>query len=181
MAASKKQGRPAVVAKKTGRPAVTKGRAPVVAKQKKSPPRVVVRNSKIHGKGVFANAFLPKGSRIIEYKGRRITEKKADDKYGDDEGTHTFLFLIENAMVIDANYEGNSSRWINHSCDPNCDADEVDGRVYIVALRNILPGQELTYDYQLIVEERYTPALKKMYACGCGSKKCRGHILGPKR
>lgn len=174
MPASKKKKRPAVVAKK-------KGRAPLVAKKKSSSPLVVVRNSKIHGKGVFANALLPKGSRIIEYKGRHITEKAADDKYGDDAGTHTFLFLIENEMVIDANYEGNSSRWINHSCDPNCDANEEEGRVYIEALRTIKPGQELTYDYQLIVEERYTPALKRMYACGCGSKKCRGHILGPKR
>ena len=150
-------------------------------KTKRTSPRVIVRRSKIHGKGVFANALLPKGSRIIEYKGKRISEKAADDKYGDDEGTHTFLFLLDNEIVIDANFQGNSARWINHSCDPNCEAAEENGRMYIEARRTIRPGQELTYDYQLIVEERYTPALKKMYACACGSRRCRGHILGPKR
>jgi hypothetical protein len=86
--------------------------------------RISVRRSSIHGRGVFAAAAIRKGTRIIEYKGRRIKEEVADDKYGDDEGTHTFLFLLENQIVIDANYGGNSSRWINHSCDPNCDAFE---------------------------------------------------------
>ena len=70
---------------------------------------------------------------------------------------------------------------INHSCDPNCDAFEEKGRMYIDAIKNIKAGEELTYDYNLIVEERYTPALKRMYACACGSRKCRGHILGSKR
>jgi SET domain-containing protein len=140
-----------------------------------------VRRSGIHGKGVFANVAIPKGTRIIEYKGKRITEDAADDKYGDDDGTHTFLFLLEGQMVIDANYNGNSARWINHSCDPNCEAEEDDGRVFIEAVRNIRSGEELSYDYQLIVEERYTPALKRQYACYCGAKKCRGHFLGNKR
>ncbi len=147
-------------------------------KGKRSSPTVIVRNSGIHGKGMFANAAFAKGERIIEYKGKRIPEAEADEKYGDDEGTHTFLFLLDNAIVIDANFNGNSARWINHSCDPNCDANEVKGRMYIEALKPIKPGDELTYDYHLIVEERRTPALKKMYACFCGTRKCRGTILG---
>jgi uncharacterized protein len=162
------------------------GIGPVMpAAKKKNTPKVVrrisVRRSGIHGKGIFAAVALGKGTRIIEYKGKRIPEEVADDKYGNDEGTHTFLFLLEDQIVIDANFGGNSSRWINHSCDPNCDAFEEKGRMYIDAIKNIKAGEELTYDYNLIVEERYTPALKRMYACACGSRKCRGHILGSKR
>ena len=76
---------------------------------------------------------------------------------------------------------GNSARWINHSCAPNCEAQEEDGRVYIHALRTIKPGQELSFDYRLVIDERYTPKLKKEYACWCGAKTCRGTMLGPKR
>jgi SET domain-containing protein len=140
--------------------------------------RIVVRRSPIHGKGVFATRRIPKGTRIIEYKGRRISEEAADNKYGDDEGTHTFLFLCEDQVVIDANYGGNSSRWINHSCDPNCEAAEEDGRVFVDAVRDIRAGEELTYDYQLVIGERHTPKLKRLYACSCGGRKCRGTILG---
>ena len=76
---------------------------------------------------------------------------------------------------------GNSSRWINHSCDPNCYADERDGRIFITALRNIQAGEELNYDYGLIIEERYTKKLKAEYPCWCGAANCRGTLLAPKR
>ena len=143
--------------------------------------RITVRNSGIHGKGVFAATTIPKGTRIIEYKGARMSEDAADEKYGNDESPHTFLFLLEDKTVIDANRRGNSARWINHSCDPNCETNEENGRLFIDAIRNIRCGEELTYDYKLIVDERYTPALKRLYACGCGSRRCRGTILGKKR
>lgn len=143
--------------------------------------RIIVRRSKVHGKGVFAASFIPKGTRIIEYKGRRMSEKAADEKYCDDSSPHTFLFLLDNAVVIDANYEGNSARWINHGCKPNCDSTEEGGRMFIDALRDIRAGEELSYDYNLVLEERHTPAQKKLHACGCGAPKCRGTILGPKR
>ncbi|HUO44635.1 MAG TPA: SET domain-containing protein-lysine N-methyltransferase [Burkholderiales bacterium] len=142
--------------------------------------RIVVRNSGIHGKGVFAIARISKGTRVIEYKGRRMSGEAADRKYGNDEGPHTFLFLLDDGTVIDANREGNSARWINHSCDPNCEPEEENGRMFIDARRDIRPGEELTYDYQLFVEERYTPALKRLYACSCGSRKCRGNFLAEK-
>ncbi len=151
------------------------------ASKRKPTRRIVVRRSNIHGKGVFATTLIPKGTRIIEYKGKRISDDAADEKYGDDEGTHTFLFLLEKKMVIDGNYNGNSSRWINHGCAPNCEAVEEDGRMFIDAKRDIKRGEELSYDYNLVVEERYTPALKRMYACGCGARACRGTILGKKR
>jgi len=142
-----------------------------------SPRRISVRRSGIHGRGVFAATFLPKGARIIEYKGKRISEAEADRKY-DDADPHTFLFLLDGEIVIDANYEGNSARWINHSCDPNCEPVEEKGRMFIHAIRDIPPGAELTYDYNLTVEERHTPSLKRRYACGCGARKCRGTMLG---
>ena len=143
--------------------------------------RIIVRHSAIHGKGVFAACRIRKGTRVIEYKGKLITEDAADEKYGDDEGTHTFLLLLDNNMVIDANHNGNSARWMNHSCDPNCETCEEDGRVFVDAIRNIKPGEELTYDYKLIVDEPYTAKLKRLYACGCGKAKCRGTILGRRR
>ena len=143
--------------------------------------RINVRYSNIHGKGVFAAMFIPKGTRIVEYKGARMSEVEADAKYGDDESPHTFLFLLDDQIVIDANHNGNSARWINHSCDPNCETNEENGRMFIDAIRDIQSGEELTYDYNLIVEERYTPALKRLYACGCGTRKCRGTILASKR
>jgi SET domain-containing protein len=142
--------------------------------------RISVRRSGIHGKGVFAATFIPKGARIIEYKGRRMSEAEADRKY-DDTDPHTFLFLLDDEIVIDANYAGNSARWINHGCDPNCEPVEEKGRLFIDAIRDIGPGTELTYDYNLTVEERHTPALKRRYACGCGARKCRGTMLGAKR
>ena len=94
---------------------------------------------------------------------------------------HTFYFHIDEEHVIDAKYGGNAARWINHACEPNCEAEEIDGRVFIKALRDIAPGEELFYDYGLVIDERYTPKLKKQYACRCGSPKCRGTMLAPKR
>jgi SET domain-containing protein len=152
-----------------------------IAKRRKTRRRIAVRNSNIHGKGVFATTFIPKGTRIIEYKGVRMSEDAADEKYGDDESPHTFLFLVDNRIVIDANHDGNSARWINHSCDPNCEPTEENERLFIDAIRDIQPGRELAYDYNLIVEERHTPALKRLYACVCGARQCRDTILGAKR
>jgi hypothetical protein len=82
--------------------------------------------------------------------------------------------------VIDALYGGNSSRWINHSCGPNCEADEENDRIFIKALRNIAAGEELNYDYGLIIDEPYTKKLKAEYPCWCGSAHCRGTLLSPK-
>ena len=84
-------------------------------------------------------------------------------------------------LVIDGNVGGNASKWINHSCAPNVEADDESGQVYLLALRNIKPGDELFFDYGLVIEERYTPALKKRFECRCGAKTCRGTMLAPKR
>jgi hypothetical protein len=87
---------------------------------------------------------------------------------------------VNEDRVIDALYGGNSSRWINHSCAPNCEADEDNDRIFIKAIRNIPAGEELNYDYGLIIDEPYTPELLAEYPCWCGAKKCRGTLLSPK-
>lgn len=145
--------------------------------------RIQVRKSGVHGKGVFALRPIARGEVIIEYKGEVITWDEALERHPHDpsDPDHTFYFHIDEQHVIDAKYGGNAARWINHACDPNCEADDDGQRVFIKALRKIAPGEELFYDYGLIIEERYTPALKKQFACHCGSPKCRGTMLAPKR
>lgn len=145
----------------------------------KSTRRIVVRRSTIHGKGVFATTHIPADTRLIEYKGERITDEESEFLYT--ETTHTFLFMLDNNEVIDGSRNGNTARWINHSCEPNCEANEEDGRVFIDALTDIHAGDEITIDYNLYLEARYTAALKRQYACGCGTRQCRGTLLASKR
>jgi SET domain-containing protein len=144
--------------------------------------RIQTRRSGVHGTGVFAVQNIAEGETLIEYVGEVIDWDLAQERHPHDpsDPNHTFYFSLENGMVIDALYGGNSSRWINHSCDPNCEADEVDGRVFIKALRNIAAGEELNYDYGLTIDERYTAKLKAEYPCWCGGKSCRGTLLAPK-
>ena len=144
--------------------------------------RYVVRSSDLQGRGVFAQQPIAKGDLIGEYTGERITEAEADRRYpfNDDERHHTFLFRLDNEMIIDAEHGGAAVKYINHSCDPNCEAVEEDDRIFIYALKNIKPGTELAYDYNFILEERHTPKAKAQYPCYCGSKKCRGTILAKK-
>ena len=141
--------------------------------------RIVVRRSGIHGKGVFATVSIPGGTRLIEYKGERISSAESDEMDG--ESAHTFLFMLDNNEVIDGGRNGNTARWINHSCDPNCEASEEGGRLFIDAMRAIEPGEEVTIDYNLYLEARYTAALKREYGCGCGVQQCRGTMLASKR
>ncbi|MFC6281627.1 MULTISPECIES: SET domain-containing protein [Polaromonas] len=140
------------------------------------------RRSGVHGKGVFALNDLAEGETLIEYVGEIISWKEALRRHPHDpkDPNHTFYFHMDENHVIDAKHGGNSSRWINHSCQPNCEADENDGRVFIKALRNIKAGEELFYDYGLIIDAKYTKKLKAEYPCWCGAKSCRGTLLAPK-
>ncbi len=145
----------------------------------------IVRRSGVHGKGGFALQRIPKGTRIIEYVGEIISWRDVWRRYPDeadaDRQNHTFLFEIDDEKVIDGSRGGNSSRWINHSCDPNCEVTGEDERIFIEARRTIRPGEELTYDYNIQLQERHTPAVKKRYSCLCGARTCRGTILAKKR
>lgn len=145
--------------------------------------RFVVRKSTIHGRGVFALAPIAKGSRLIEYTGERISHEKADERYAEEQenSPHTMLFAVDDATVIDATRRGSSARWFNHSCAPNCEAIDEEGRIFIETTRSVGAGDELTYDYNLILDEPHTPAVKRAHPCHCGKRQCRGTILGKKR
>jgi SET domain-containing protein len=139
--------------------------------------------SPIQGSGAFATSRISRGTRLIEYTGQRLTPKEADQRYPDDETNrhHTYLFAIDDDVVVDAAVDGNEARFINHSCDPNCDAVIDDKHIWIETIRDVEPGEELSYDYAYVLDERHTPAAKKRFPCHCGSVKCRGTILAKKR
>jgi SET domain-containing protein len=142
-----------------------------------------VRESPVHGKGVFALRDIAAGERIIEYRGERIAWEEATARAAASGGpiNHTFYFSLADGRVIDGGRRGNDARWINHACSPNCEAYEDEGRVYIHALVDIPAGTELNYNYALIYDERHTPALKRLFACRCGTLGCTGTMLAPKR
>ena len=155
--------------------------APVAATKTDSR-RLQTRRSGVHGKGVFALMDLAEGEMLIEYAGEVIKWKEALRRHPHDpqNPNHTFYFHIDEKHVIDGKFGGNSSRWINHSCEPNCEAEEDEGRIFIKALRNIKAGEELFFDYGLIIDSPHTKALLADYPCWCGSKSCRGTLLAPK-
>ena len=141
--------------------------------------RIQIRRSGVHGKGVFALQDIAEGEELIEYIGEVISWAEAERRHPHDpkDPTHTFYFHLDDKHVIDALHGGNSSRWINHACEPNCEADVEDKRVFIKALRDIQPGEELNYDYGLVIDSPLTPELKAEYACWCGAPSCRGTML----
>jgi uncharacterized protein len=146
----------------------------------KSKPLYRVRNSIIHGRGVFAARKIRKGKTIIEYRGERTTWAIASRRPDSDPENpyHTFVFELTDGEVIDAGRRGNAARWINHSCDPNCETyEDEDGRVFIEARRKIRRGEELTYDYRLSWDGRVTRRVREAFACRCGTSRCRGSML----
>ena len=145
-------------------------------------PYFELRTSTIQGTGAFATRTIRKGTRIIEYLGQRISWRTADKRYDDEKMSrhHTFLFTVDDKMVIDAAVHGNEARFINHSCDPNCEAINDRKRIFIEAIKTIPAGTELVYDYQYERTDDHTAEDERFYKCRCGSPKCRGTILAPK-
>ncbi|HET7845657.1 MAG TPA: SET domain-containing protein-lysine N-methyltransferase [Xanthomonadales bacterium] len=152
---------------------------------RRSPRSLAVRQSPIHGRGVFANRAFRAGERIIEYRGARIPRSEAVER---ETPGHTFLFTVNEHWVIDGAERGNSARWINHGCEPNCaasvhvdiDGDERRDRVFIEALRSIRRGEELTFDYRIELPVAHTAARRREWACRCGAPGCRGTMLAPR-
>jgi hypothetical protein len=131
------------------------------------PPHLVIRYSKIDSEGCYTTEPIAKGDFVVEYTGPRLTIKEADALY--DKDPRTYLFgLSDRKHVIDGM---GVAAFVNHSCDPNCEVDEVDGRVIVTAIRDIHAGEELTYDYNLYDGELDDPA-----PCSCGSRTCRGSM-----
>ena len=146
-------------------------------------PPIEVRESPLHGLGVFATVRIARGARIIEYRGERVSHEEADRRYdhkhpGD---SHTFLFIVDARTVIDAGVDGNEARFVNHCCEPNCESVIERGRVFIDAIRTIEAGEELTYDYQIQREADDPPDIDQVFACRCGRERCRGTMLWPPR
>jgi SET domain-containing protein len=141
-----------------------------------------VRKSGIQGKGAFANRRIRKGQRIIEYDGERISNDVADSRYDESNMRrhHTFLFTLTARKVVDGAINGNESIYINHSCDPNCEAVIEDGRIFIEAIRTIQPGEELVYDYQYERTGEDDDEIERFYKCRCGAPNCRGSIMKAK-
>jgi SET domain-containing protein len=141
----------------------------------------VLRKSDIQGRGAFATRQIRRGQRIIEYTGEAIGDDEADRRYDDDKMSrhHTFLFVVDDKTILDAAVGGNDARFINHSCDPNCEAVIEGKRIFIYALRTIRPGEELAYDYQYERTKDHTAEDETFYACRCGAPNCRGTILAP--
>ncbi len=140
-----------------------------------------IRESAIQGRGAFATRSIRKGERVAEYIGERISWKEADRRYDDTQMKrhHTFLFSVTSRTVIDGAVRGNDSRFINHSCAPNCEAVDDGGRIFIESLRAIAEGEELTYDYAFERDDTHTAEDEALYACHCGAVACRGTILEP--
>jgi len=140
-----------------------------------------VRRSNVHGMGAFAIGPISKGMRLIEYVGERVSHKEADRRYEDKDASdnHTFLFIVDSRTVIDAGVDGNDARFFNHSCNPNCESVIENKRVYIEATRDIHPGDELTYDYQIQREDEDPQDIDDVFACRCGAAQCRGTMLWP--
>lgn len=162
----------------------TTRRRPVARKGRYATPRhFELRTSPIQGTGAFATTDIKKGTRLIEYVGEKISHEEADRRYDDEKMKrhHTFLFTLDDNWIIDAAVGGNEAMYINHSCDPNCEAVIVGKRIYIEAKKNISEGTELVYDYQYERRDDHTAEDEKFYACRCGSPKCRGSILMPKK
>jgi len=138
-----------------------------------------VRRSKIHGTGVFATRRIPQGARIVEYLGERISHAEADRRYAAkaDDDNHTFLFTVDARTVIDAGVGGNAARYINHSCEPNCETVADARRIFIEALRDIAIGEELAYDYRIERDRDDPPDIERLFGCRCGTTACRGTML----
>lgn len=142
-----------------------------------------IRESVIQGKGAFATRRIRKDQRIIEYVGELINDEEVARRYDDESMSrhHTFLFEVDENVTIDGSIGSNDARYINHSCQPNCEAINEENRIYIFAKRNIQPGVELCYDYSYAQDEPLTEELRIRYQCRCGSPKCRGTILKVKK
>ncbi|MFZ1731129.1 MAG: SET domain-containing protein-lysine N-methyltransferase [Bacteroidota bacterium] len=146
------------------------------------PPFLEVRASSVHGTGAFAARRIRRGTRIIEYLGEKISSEEADKRYDDEavEFPHVWLFSVDEKTILDGNVGGSDAKYLNHCCEPNCETEVVNGRVFIYALRTIQPGEELTFDYHLEYDGEYNEAAMRKFACHCKASTCRGSMLALK-
>jgi SET domain-containing protein len=128
---------------------------------------LIIRSSPIHAAGCYTTAPITKGTHVVEYTGPVLSKEEGDERY--ENKPLTYLFGLKDGRVVDGH---GTAAFINHSCDPNCETDEIDGHIWIIATRDIEPGEELTYDYNLFDGDFDAP-------CHCGAKTCRGSMYDP--
>jgi uncharacterized protein len=152
-----------------------------VPRRNPKPPAYQLRRSPVDGKGLFAARPIAKRETIIEYAGERISHEEADRRHESKakDDNHTFLFTIDAKTVVDGGVHGNDARFINHSCDPNCEVVAADGVLLVQAVRNVRQGEELAYEYNLNRAPDDPPEIEQLYACRCGAATCRGTMLAP--
>ena len=131
-----------------------------------------VRRSKIDNLGLYAAKDIKRGSRVIEYKGKPYTHKQVEEDDRFDNSKAIYLFTLNKKIVLDGDIKSNTAKYINHSCDPNCEVDIIKGKIWILAIKDIKTGDELSYDYGFGYDEDY-----KQFRCKCGSKNCCGYIV----
>ena len=129
---------------------------------------VEFRSSPIHGHGGFAARDVRSGTRLIEYLGERIDKTEAHRRC---EANNPFIFYLDEETDLDGNVDWNPARWFNHSCEPNCEAENDEGHIWIVALRDLVAGEELTFNYGYDITEY------RAYPCLCGTQACVGYIV----
>jgi len=146
--------------------------------QKTTSPYIVIKKSGIHNKGVFARLDIRKGTRVIEYAGEKITTKEGDkrsdihaDKHKKNQANGAvYIFELNKKYDIDGSVWWNTAKFINHSCDPNCETDIIKGKIWIIAIKDIKKGQEISYDYAYDLEDWHE------HPCRCGATNCPGYI-----
>jgi len=143
-------------------------KASVQNRQIAMPDNIQIAPSPIHGQGGFATRFMPKAARVIEYIGERITKAESRRRC---EAQNWFIFGLSEEFDLDGNVESNPARFLNHSCAPNCEAICEKDRLWIVALRDIRPGEEITFNYG------YDLADYAEHPCQCGAPECVGYIV----
>lgn len=151
----------------------------IPAKPLRQPRYLKVKRSPLAGLGVFTSRDVPKGTLLLEYLGERITHEEAGERYyaAKEPDAFVLLFTVDRKVVIDGGVGGRAARYVNHSCEPNCEADEIGGRIFITAIRDIAAGAELTYDYNMEAPSPLPRDWRRRYACRCGAARCRGTIV----
>jgi len=139
----------------------------------------IVRNSKVHGKGVFARKNIPKGTKIIEYVGNIVSSKEGLRIYEEqlkkskETGVGAvYIFQLNRKQDIDGDVPWNPAKYINHSCNPNCKYKIINNHIWIFSIRDIKKGEELNYDYDYDLDNYQD------HLCKCNSKDCLGFIIG---
>jgi uncharacterized protein len=131
-----------------------------------------IKKSNIDNKGLYAAKNITSGKIIINYKGKLVTKKEVEKNPKFDNDKAIYLFNINNRYDMDGDFKYNDARLINHSCNPNCEVEGKGLKLWIVAIKDIKKGEELSYDYGFGYDEDY-----KQFVCKCGAKNCVGYIV----